>query len=291
MVHRAKDFSKPPAGLNDTKCDTVKNDVLLDKNNHEADKKCYRDTTIEALVDLYKDKCAACERDRGIELQVDHFRPYKARDNKTDTQYNQPGYYWLTYAWSNLIPLCSTCNRKKSNKFPLSTTGIRIDSHLNTQKRSRFLPNDINWLNLIEVPLIIKPETDQNTGSHFEFDKNGKMIGRTNFGIETIKIYQLNRRELKRKRIGVKNEIVNDITLSFSRFLNHKSEQRFKGNLETVFDRIVHGTNIDHELSLYYTFILRYFDYFIGGKLIGILRSKALDYFNEYKIENNLLRY
>lgn len=286
MVARTKDLNNPSAALMDTKWNDLKADVLITQNDHEVDSKCYRDSTIEELTLLYKNKCAACERDRGIELQVDHFRPKKARDNKKDPQYNNLGYYWLCYEWSNLIPLCSSCNRSKSNKFPIK--GNRISSHLNTQNFNPFLPYDINWLNSIESSLLINPETDDNVTSHFIFDRNGKMRYRTDPGNETIKVFKLNRRDLRRKRIKIRNGIVKEITLSFSRFLDHLNEPRFKGNLEVIFDRIIQGTFPDHEMSLYYTFIYKYFDYFIGTKLQGFLRVKALDYFEEYKTENNL---
>ncbi len=286
MVSRTKDLNNPPIGLMDAKWDTIKADILITQNAHKADSKCYRDTTIEELTKLYKNKCAACERDRGIELQVDHFRPKKARDNKTHTQYNNPGYYWLAYEWSNLIPLCSSCNRSKHNKFPIK--GNRVSKHINTQNIHPFLPYDINWLNLIENPLLVNPETDNHVARHFIFDRNGRMRDRTDFGEETIAVFKLNRRDLRRKRIKIRKDILNEITLSFSRFLDHLNEPRFKGSLEVIFDRIVHGTYEDHEMSLYYTFIFKYFDYFIGTKLINVLRIKMLDYFEEYKKENNL---
>ncbi len=287
MVSRVKS-SIPPMGLVDVKWDDIKADVLVTQNDHIVNKKCYRDSTIEELISLYKNKCAVCERDRGIELQVDHFRPQKARTYTKNPQYNNPGYYWLTYEWSNLIPLCSKCNQEKSNKFPLAVSGNRISSHLNTQSLNPFSPYDINWLKSVEIPLILNPETETNISKHFIFDKNGKMRGRTNFGNETILVFKLNRRDLRRKRIGIRNIIVDEIILSFDRFLEHRNNSRLKGSLETIFNRIVQGTYVDHELSLFYTFIFKYFDYFIGTKLITVLRAKTLDYFIEYKEENKL---
>lgn len=285
MVSRIKNTS-PPIKLGDNKWNILKADLLLTRNSHDASSKCYRDCTIEELTLLYKDKCAICERDRGIELQVDHFRPKKARANIRHPQYNNSGYYWLTYTWSNLIPLCSACNQKKSNKFPISNTGTRVVDHINSQGLNPFNPYDINWLKQIESPLLLNPETDNNFAAHLIFDKNGKLRGRTDEGNETIKVFKLNRRELKRKRISAKNKIIQEIIKSCSRFVDHRSGPRLKGSLEIIFDRLVQGTSVDHELSLYYTFIYKYFDYFIGTKIPSNIRLKVLDYFQEYKLEN-----
>jgi len=287
MVSRIKNIN-PPTALLASKWDELKADLLKEKNSHEAKTACYRDCTIEELTQLYKDKCAICERDRGIELQVDHYRPKKARANKTHTSYNHPGYYWLAYTWTNLLPLCSACNGKKSNKFPVKPTGIRVIDVLNSQGFHPFEPYDILWLKQTELPLLLNPETDNNLTLNFICDRSGKIRGRTDEGIETIKVYKLNRRELVRKRISIRQKIVNEIILSFDRFLKHKNNYQLKGSLEVVFDRIVQGTHQDHELSMYYTFLFKYFDYFIGTKVPATIRAKAVDYFDEYKVENNI---
>jgi len=285
MVSRIKNTNTPNC-LTDARWNVLKADLLATRNAHVSNSKCYRDCTIDLLTTLYKNKCAICERDRGIELQVDHYRPKKARTNITHTQYNNTGYYWLTYTWSNLIPLCSACNQKKSNKFPIASGNTRVTDHVNSQGLNPFNPYDINWLKLIESPLLLNPETDNNLSSHFICDKNGELKGRTSQGWETIKVFKLNRRELKRKRISVKNKITKEIIISFDRFITHQNDQRLKGALEIIFDRLIHGTNIDHELSLYYTFIFKYFNYFIGSRIPSNIRDKVMDYFEEYKLEN-----
>lgn len=57
--------------------------------------------------------CAYCqnefERDQG---QVDHIRPKKGGP--------EGGYFWLAYEFSNLLLVCTWCNRFKGNRFPLS---------------------------------------------------------------------------------------------------------------------------------------------------------------------------
>ncbi len=88
MIHVKKDCNNPPAELTDSKWSNIKLDVLTN-SDHSAKSKCYRDTTLNELVKLYSNKCACCERSRGEELQIDHYRPKKARNNK-DTTYNNP---------------------------------------------------------------------------------------------------------------------------------------------------------------------------------------------------------
>jgi 5-methylcytosine-specific restriction endonuclease McrA len=161
MVHIDKNET-PPIGLTDSKWDKIKADLLIEKNDHEANSKCYRDTTLGGLVKLYFNKCACCERSRGEELQVDHYRPKKARQNKDKIIYNHSGYYWLAYEWSNLMPLCSSCNQSKSNYFPLKDEAKRVTSP------SHQLAYNSKELYAHEEPLFVNPEIDLQPEKHFK---------------------------------------------------------------------------------------------------------------------------
>jgi 5-methylcytosine-specific restriction endonuclease McrA len=68
-------------------------------------------------------KCCYCERRRDLKLEpdVEHFRPKAEVTGQAG-----PGYWWLTYEWSNLFFSCKTCNqRHKKNEFPLEPGGVR----------------------------------------------------------------------------------------------------------------------------------------------------------------------
>lgn len=284
MVYRNKDFNSPPAALLDAKWDPIKASLLIEKSTHKVNDACYRDCTKEALTILYKDKCAICERLRGTELQVDHYRPKKPRDNQSQIQYNQLGYYWLAYSWSNLIPLCSKCNGNKSNKFPLIGWSHvnRISDHNNVNNLNPFTPNDLNWLQQQEQPFIVNPEHDNLPERHFTFNRNGKIIGRTQEGKETINVCKLNRKDLIRERLKIREGYVNAIKSAFDDFALHKDKNEFKGELKATFKQIKLNCHPDQGHSYFNLFIFNYYDYFIDTKLPANLRGKSTEYFNQF---------
>jgi len=284
MVHRKKS-DKAPEALEHSKWDVLRNNLLAEKQNHKVDSKCYRDTTINELAALYKNKCAICERDRGTELQVDHYRPKKPRANKTGDKYNHPGYYWLAYTWSNLMPLCSNCNLSKSNKFPLScwSETNRITDIINVRGLAIFKPYSTKWLNDIEKPLMINPEIEVTPERHFTFKVNGEIVGRTLEGKETINICKLNRKDLKRERIKIRQGYVNEIKKSFDEYVLNKDVSELKGSLKSIFRRLKFSTDIDEGHSLFQFFIYTYFDYFICSKLPSSISKLTGDYFREFK--------
>src|SRR5262249_341553 len=72
------------------------------------------------LFELFHDKCAYCENKplAGYPGDVEHYRP----KGKVDEDESHPGYYWLAYDETNLLPSCSLCNqprRAKLTHFPV----------------------------------------------------------------------------------------------------------------------------------------------------------------------------
>jgi uncharacterized protein (TIGR02646 family) len=82
-------------------------------------------------------KCCFCESifTKTSYGDVEHFRP-KTAYKKTGTKgYIYPGYYWLSYDWTNLLFSCEICNRTyKKNEFPLGNELTRklYHDHPNT---------------------------------------------------------------------------------------------------------------------------------------------------------------
>lgn len=286
MVHIEKDYNNPPSGLMDNKWNSLKSNVLIEKNNHKAKKECYRDTTLKVLSKLYFNKCACCERSRGEELQVDHYRPRKARDNKTDSEYNHNGYYWLTYEWNNLIPLCSSCNNGKSNFFPLKNGNTnRISNHTNA------LAYNIVELQNYEEPLFINPELDKKPQRHFLYLPNGKVKGRTPEGITMVEFYKLNSRTKVRDRKKVIGNYIHDIGKSIGRFYKSNDankKQMFEGSLEAVFSNIIEKMKKKHELSLLHFFINQYFDEFIVSNFPLEWKTQIINSFIEFKKQKKI---
>jgi len=277
MVHIDKDFSNPPKGLADKKWGKIKRNVLTEKNSHKAIDECYRDTTLKTLTKLYYNKCACCERSRGEELEVDHYRPKKTRSSKINPEFNHPGYYWLTYEWSNLMPLCSNCNKAKSNYFPLKDNSKRISEHTYQSAYNIF------ELQSAEEPLFVHPEIDKQPQKHFLYHSNGDVTGRTEEGNAMVHFYKMNSPQKVRDRKRLLNQYIHDIGKAISRHKTNNDIIFFRGSLETTFSNIRERRQKKHELSLLHIFIYQYFDEFIAKKLPNEYRDIIFNYFKDFK--------
>src|SRR5262249_14198650 len=75
------------------------------------------------LCELFHGKCAYCESRVRASYggDVEHYRP----KGKVDEDNSHPGYYWLAYNPSNLLPSCALCNqaRGKMTHFPIAPDG------------------------------------------------------------------------------------------------------------------------------------------------------------------------
>jgi uncharacterized protein (TIGR02646 family) len=73
----------------------------------------------ETLENIYHKKCAFCEKKLlDTSRAIEHFRPKKAnnRIKKCDASF---GYYWLAFAWDNLLLACGQCNSPKGSCFDI----------------------------------------------------------------------------------------------------------------------------------------------------------------------------
>jgi hypothetical protein len=96
---------------------------LTFKTKPEIDPNVYKEMR-KYLMERFNNKCAYCETPILRHTpDVEHYRP-KARVTTADrkvvriidqsgTERDHPGYYWLAYEWSNLLPSCEFCNRKR----------------------------------------------------------------------------------------------------------------------------------------------------------------------------------
>lgn len=73
----------------------------------------YRHAQVKtALEKLFNGKCAYCEtRLADSAWNVEHYRPKRRIRERPD----HPGYYWLTYTWTNLYPACVPCNQRRKD--------------------------------------------------------------------------------------------------------------------------------------------------------------------------------
>ena len=213
---------------------TLNKDLITDTIYREAydhpDGK--RSRVEDRLALAYHNKCAYCERI--CKADIEHYRPKKGvREDGS-----HPGYYWLCYEWTNLIPSCITCNREgaKHNKFPVigprvSAPVLLVDGSINLALSKA----GVDPL-LSERPYLLHPEVDHPEDYfEFEIDPNGEGIrivgidgeGRGN---ATIEICLLNRLEVKLDRV---ERVIND----------------FKDAINALFVKLENGNIDDNQLA------------------------------------------
>lgn len=135
--------------------------------------KAYRESDVVlTLREMFNKKCAYCEFNyaAGSPEDIEHFRPKGAV--VINGQLTKPGYYWLAAEWSNLLPSCIDCNRKRSKEFAVPNQASSGKANLFPvvdeahRWRSHTAPN-VN-----EQPLLLNP-CDDYPDQHLEFLNDG----------------------------------------------------------------------------------------------------------------------
>ncbi|MXO70290.1 endonuclease [Altererythrobacter buctensis] len=92
-------------------------ELALDTKRSAFPFKAYKaDEVKRRLEELFHGKCAYCETFYASQAPVDveHYRPKGAVEGAPD----HPGYWWLGMEWSNLLPSCLDCNRRRKQRAP-----------------------------------------------------------------------------------------------------------------------------------------------------------------------------
>ena len=276
---------KIPNALNSVNCLNRIDDSITNIGSHKYSSNYYAHPSVhQQLEKLYNGKCAFCESDvrAGSSLQIDHYRPKEkvAEDN------THHGYYWLGYEWTNLIPICSKCNRSKWHYFPInSPTGKRIYNHPTNSdgsiNRVRFGINDPDLLN--EQPLIINPEkVDPNL--FFTFLPSGKIKGRGQIESDvTIKICKLNRTELLITRKKIRDNILKKITRSLASLHSGDiNNSALKYIVKSELIELLDVFTSNGPYSLYCVTLIKHFDYFIARRFQRADKRLIMEAYNEF---------
>lgn len=160
---------------------------------------------VDALNAHFGFKCAYCESSYGATQPVDveHYRPKGGIE--VDGKLRKPGYYWLAAEWTNLLPSCIDCNRKRTHDFPEADPELR-------GKANRFpIANPTQRANKAgeerrERRLLLHPYLDEPS-KHLKFGEEGSVRpaldtrGRpSRMGEASIEVYGLDRPELAKLR-------------------------------------------------------------------------------------------
>jgi len=167
------------------------------------------------LQTLFHDKCAYCEASfRDVAWgDVEHFRPKrKVTDDKNapillsdGSGLPHPGYFWLAYDPENFLPSCQLCNQApaKLNQFPVQ--GARASA-----------PGDDLEA---EKAVLLNPyrDGDDDPRHHLRFVPSregvsfGTVVGVTEKGKISVRVYRLNREMLIEKRRAAQDAIRNEL--------------------------------------------------------------------------------
>lgn len=86
--------------------------------------RAYKDDEVRhALEALFHGKCAYCESRYDVTAPVDieHYRPKSAAQDGS-----HGGYWWLAASWTNLLPSCIDCNRKRKQPTPIVRASLSM---------------------------------------------------------------------------------------------------------------------------------------------------------------------
>lgn len=167
--------------------------------NWRPDQSIYGNVTIKDLLkrNIQKNKCCYCEKEILSSYEVEHYRPSGGYQQDYNGQVSKPGYYWLSYKWSNLFYSCSNCNNSKNAFFPLA----------DNVQRAIPLTVDENCLN--EVPLLINlvNEDPRDFIEFIELEPRGK-AGNFERGELMIEAVGLRNNDMYDERISHWNKIL-----------------------------------------------------------------------------------
>ena len=201
----------------------------------------------DQLAKAYKYKCAYCERI--CKADIEHYRPKKGVDEDIE----HPGYYWLCYEWTNLLPSCITCNREgsKHNHFPILGQRVSQPSLLSDDLLALDACKANNSPLVDERPYLLHPEVDRPEENFaFEIDPNGEGIRLVGIdaegrGARTIQICLLNRKEVTLDRVErAIDEFKDAVQCLFVQLQDQElTEERFH-------EKIIHHLHLLKEKSL-----------------------------------------
>jgi len=198
---------------------------------------------VETLNRIFYQKCAYCESPYKATQPVDveHYRPKNAVLDEETRKIKYPGYPWLAFEWSNLLPSCIDCNRQreqeikdgsrvlgKANRFPLTSEKLRA-TRPGAEKK--------------EKPLLLNPCRDK-VQNYFIYDENGFVAPRPKSGLAyqranaTIDVCGLHRKNLVDSRAAHLRKIEGIIEILREHIRMMNRNPGMIGGMEQ-FDRIV----------------------------------------------------
>ncbi|WP_455922653.1 AAA family ATPase [Pseudomonas putida] len=135
----------------------------------------------DLLSEVFHNRCCYCEvyADPASSGVIERFRPKAMRPSRESADLT---YWHLQLDWRNLYWACATCNRYKADRFFLQGDAARPG---------------MPYLEIVEIerPVLLDPCRDA-PDEHLIFKVDGSVEARSDRGWATIKLFDLNRRQL-----------------------------------------------------------------------------------------------
>lgn len=193
--------------------------IPLDESLYEAPE------VASALRELFRDKCAYCEREVTAENGGPaHFRPLGHATDMSGED-SRDHYGWLAYDWTNLLLSCSACDKAKGDKFPV----------IGRRAPRLTLASDVE---AIERRELVDPTRDEPS-RHLRFLANGRCRSVDRMGAVTIATLGLNRGRL----LSGRKEAAANMRKRFERAIEGPRGDAYRLLLDT--DRQFPGTLLD----------------------------------------------
>lgn len=180
-----------------------------------------------ALMDIYKNKCAYCEQ-KIEQYNVEHYRPKKT-------------YYWLAFSWDNLIMACPTCNQCKGLNFELEGNLAEFD---NTEVNVRKINNSSESYDKLELPKMVNPEITNPIGE-IQFRRNGLIESGNKRFAYTIEKCKIDRKYLNDERRKLLDVFSRDIR---SALIENKTPTDQQNEISIIVRKFVRDSQ-DNELQ------------------------------------------
>jgi len=193
-----------------------KSEAINRFNNNEKLKefKIYSEPEVKwSLNQLFHGKCAYCESKYNMTqpMDVEHFRPKGAIALEDDNR--DYGYYWLAAEWTNLLPSCIDCNRRRTQTSGLTGKAFSMGKAdkfpIANEKDRAIKPGEESN----EIALLLDPcDPSENPEDHLVYEEDGIILPKKNSlkGLNSIRVFGLNRIALvtaRREKIYRINQI------------------------------------------------------------------------------------
>ncbi|NEW60681.1 hypothetical protein GSY74_05235 [Sulfurovum sp. bin170] len=200
-----------------------------------------------SLKKIYHYKCAFCEASlRNSYAEIEHFRPKNSSNLSRCDSFKS--YYWLAFAWDNLLPSCKICNISKSNCFDID--GIRVDYDKNMDSLQS-LHRSLEQYNSKEKPKLLHPEMDKFVRD-IHFDKKGNIVTDNERVKYSIKVCNLNRQQLSELREEIITDHSNRVKEKFETIIQMKPKLSVENMVKLMglaFREIYDKSKIDRQFS------------------------------------------